>query len=98
MVNAVSGTIVASKEVLSREIRGETVLLDLKTEHYFGLAGIGSRIWQLLASGTSLPDMRVILAAEYDVSEETLAEDLERFVGDLVEAGLVTTDKTESPS
>jgi hypothetical protein len=87
-----SGTIVASKEVLSSEIRGEVVLLDLKTENYFGLAGVASRVWQLISRGTSLREMSTILAAEYDVSEEKLAGDLERFVGDLAQAGLVTTD------
>lgn len=79
-----------SKEVLSREIHGETVLLDLKTENYFGLGGIGGRIWQLLNEGRSVRDVSVALAAEYDVSEETLATDLERFVGELAAAGLVT--------
>jgi hypothetical protein len=90
MPNTLSGTLTASKEVLSREIHGEIVLLDLKTESYFGVAGVGARIWQLLTDGTSLREMGAVLAAEYNVSEETLAQDLERFVSDLLDAGLVT--------
>jgi hypothetical protein len=92
MSNTLSGTLTASKEVLSREIHGETVLLDLNTESYFGLAGVGARIWQLLADGTNLRDMSAVLAAEYKVSEETLAADLQRFVSDLIDAGLVTAN------
>lgn len=98
MPNTLSGTIVASKEVVSREIKGETVLLDLKTENYFGLNDLGARIWQLTADGASLQEMRVVLAAEFDVGEEMLTKDLERFLGDLADAGLVTTGQTEASS
>jgi hypothetical protein len=91
MPNTLSGTLTASKEVLSRDIHGETVLLDLKTESYFGVASVGKRVWQLLADGTTLREMSAVLAGEYEVSEETLAKDLERFVSDLMDAGLVTT-------
>jgi hypothetical protein len=86
----VSGTLTASQDVLSREIQGETVLLDLKTDSYFGLKGVGARIWQLLNAGTSVADTTAVLAAEFDVSEDTLAKDVERFVGELVKSGLVT--------
>ena len=87
-----AATIMASEEVLSREISGETVLLDLKTENYFGLGGVGSRAWQLISAGTNLQELTTVLAAEFEVSEETLAVDLERFVADLADAGLVATN------
>jgi len=38
-------------EVLSQEVNGETVLLDLTGECYFSLNQVGTRIWQLLKSG-----------------------------------------------
>ena len=94
MSNTLSGTLTASKEVLSRQIHGETVLLDLKTESYFGVAGVGARIWQMLADGTNLREMSAVLAAEYKVDEEMLTNDLQRFVGDLVDAGLVTAENS----
>jgi hypothetical protein len=40
-----------SKEVLSQELAGETVLLDMASEGYFGLDAVGTRVWQLLQSG-----------------------------------------------
>ena len=91
MANTQLGRVVAAEEVLSREIQNETVLLDLKTEHYFGLDAVGSRIWQLIGDGVSVQVMIAVLAAEYDVTDETLTRDLERFLGDLAEAGLVST-------
>jgi hypothetical protein len=35
-----------SSEVLSQEVNGETVLLDLEGESYFGLSEVGTHIWQ----------------------------------------------------
>ena len=91
-MDVLSGTLTASTDVLARDIQGETVLLDLKSDSYFGLKGVGARIWQLLAAGTSMTDMTTVLAAEFDVSAETLTVELERFVGELVNAGLVTAN------
>src|SRR5579862_8378667 len=90
MADTVSGMVVASEEVLSREIRNETVLLDLKTENYFGLDGVGPRIWQLIKDGASLPQIEATLTAEYEVGDEVLTRDLEQFVQDLTQAGLVS--------
>ena len=33
-----------SPDVISQEVSGETVLLDLQTENYFGLDEVGTRI------------------------------------------------------
>ena len=35
-----------SPDVLSQEVNGETVLLDLEGESYFGLNEVGTRVWQ----------------------------------------------------
>ena len=40
-----------SKDVLFQEVAGETVLLDLNSESYFGLDEVGTRIWTLLNEG-----------------------------------------------
>ena len=83
-------TIVASTDVLSRELRGDTVLLNLKSEQYFGVSGVAARAWQLISSGKNLEEVQQVLLKEYQVSEGQLTEDLQRFVGDLASAGLVT--------
>ena len=40
-----------SPEVLHQEINGETVLLDLDSESYFGLDAVATRVWQLISEG-----------------------------------------------
>jgi hypothetical protein len=79
-----------SSEVLSQEVDGETVLLDLESESYFGLDEVGTRIWQLLNEGSNLQTVFDILLGEYDVDEKQLEKDIQDHVARLVKAGLVS--------
>ena len=79
-----------SDEVLSQEVNGETVLLDLEGESYFGLNEVGTRIWQLLQSEHSVAGMLDTLSGEYDVSRDQLEGDVSDLLGKLTEAELVS--------
>ena len=79
-----------SKEVLSQEVNGETVLLDLEGETYFGLNDVGTRIWQLLQAEQTVDEMLSALSEEYDVGREQLETDVDELLGKLTEAGLVS--------
>lgn len=78
-----------SSEVLSQEVSGETVLLDLDGESYFGLNEVGTRIWQLLQSEITVCALLDTLADEYDVCREQLESDVDQLLGKLSAAGLV---------
>ncbi len=79
-----------SKEVLSQEVDEESVLLDMKSESYFGLDEVGTRIWQLLKNGSDLQNVFEILLAEYEVGEDELKKDLQEHIAQLVDAGLIS--------
>ena len=79
-----------SSEVLSQEVSGETVLLDLEGESYFGLNEVATRIWQLLQSGQSIGEILDTLEDEYDVSRGQLEIDAGELLDKLKKAGLVT--------
>ena len=78
-----------SPEVHSQEVGGETVLLDLNSESYFGLDEVGTRIWQLLQEKRDMGSIFETILGEYDVEAEQLSKDLDELVQKLVEAGLV---------
>ena len=78
-----------SKDVLFQEVSGETVLLDLASEQYFGLDEVGTRVWQLLNEGQSLDAMLEVLLGEYEVERERLEADVRALLESLIEAGLV---------
>lgn len=82
-----------SDQVLSQEVNGETVLLDLGSEFYFGLDATGTRIWQLLKSGLSIEEVIGTMLDEYEVEREKLKADLNELLGNLSDAGLVSIDR-----
>lgn len=79
-----------SKDVLFQEVSGETVLLDLASEKYFGLDPVGTRVWQLLNEGGSFSNMVDTFLDEYDVERGQLEGDVRELLESLVEAGLIT--------
>jgi len=76
-------------QVMSRLVDDETVLLDLESGMYFGLDGVGKRIWESVADGKSLSDIAAIISAEYEVEEEQALKDVIEFASNLVERGLL---------
>jgi hypothetical protein len=78
-----------SEDVLFQEVGGETVLLDLHSEQYFGLDAVGTRIWQLLGEGAGAEAVVEVLLAEYEVERETLVADVAELLDRLAEAGLI---------
>jgi hypothetical protein len=82
-------TVAVSPDVLSQELEGETVVLDLRSERYYVLDDVGTRMWQLLAT---LGDPAAVCARmldEYDVDAESLRRDLGALIAKLAEAGMV---------
>jgi len=82
-------TIQVAPDVLFQEVGGETVLLDLESERYFGLDAVGTRIWALIGEGAPVGAMVDTLLQEYEVERATLESDVEELILRLSEAGLV---------
>jgi len=83
-------TIKISSEVLTQEVGGETVILDLKSESYFGLDEVGTRIWQLLQEQKDIQTITATMLNEYDVEEKQLEKDIQNLLTQLNKAGIVT--------
>ena len=77
------------QHVLARTVGDETVLLNLASEQYFGLDGVGSRLWELFEAGVNFAEAISTLTNEYDVDRETLTVDMRAIVSDLVSRGLL---------
>jgi hypothetical protein len=77
------------KEVMSRQVGDELVILDLASGIYFGLDAVGTRIWQLLQEGKPLAEICDVMTGEYEVSTSQMQEDLLRLVAELQARGLV---------
>jgi len=78
-----------SPDALSQEVSGETVILDMASEAYFGLDPVGTRIWQLLQEKGALQPVFDCLLEEYDVEAEQLEQDFTNLLSSLADAGLI---------
>lgn len=80
-----------SSDAIAQEVSGETVILDLRSEQYFSLDTVGTRIWQLLQKSPDLEVAYSQLLEEFDVKPDQLRSDLDDLIVSLVKEGLVTT-------
>jgi hypothetical protein len=77
------------KQVLVRTFQNESVLLNLDSESYHGLDDVGTRMWQALSQSANIQAAYESLLPEYEVDAATLQKDLEAFIENMVERGLV---------
>ena len=87
-------SVTLSPDALLQEVAGETVILDLASETYFGLDEVGTRIWQLLEEHGRLQPVFDALLQEYEVEASQLAEDMTNLLARLQEAGLIEMSAT----
>jgi hypothetical protein len=78
-----------SAEVLHQELEGETVLLDLNSERYFGLDDSGTRSWSLLMELDRPEAVVERMLQEFEVDEDTLRADLVVLLTRLLDGGLL---------
>ena len=76
-------------DVLINVIDGQAVLLNLKTERYFGLDEVGTTMWQRLTTADSLEAAYSALLTEYEVEPARLRADLTEFTDRLIQNGLL---------
>ena len=76
-------------QVMSRLVGDETVLLDLASGIYFGLDGVGQKIWEAVTEGRSLGEAATAIVNDYEVDETQAQTDVIEFAKDLVARGLL---------
>jgi hypothetical protein len=61
-----------NEHVVSQELDGEVVLVQLQTNRIYALNATGARFWELLHAGHPVPEIRRRLLEEYDVGEAVI--------------------------
>lgn len=81
-----------SDRVRSREVAGETVLLDLEGGIYYALDEVGTEIWNGLKEGDTLAALEERILDRYEVEPDRLSSDLRRLLQELVEKDLIVEE------
>lgn len=79
--------------VTSTRVDDDNVLLNTRTNQYFALEEVASRMWSLLRGGQSLRGIHGTLLKEYEVESAELESDLLELVHQLVESNLLEVDE-----
>ncbi len=95
MAHSFSSRVSVAQDVLFRIVGEEAVLLNLKTELYLGLDVVGTRMWNVLVEASSIQAAYDALLLEYEVEPLRLREDLDEFLGKLLEQGLIQISPEE---
>ena len=80
------------QNVLSTELDLETVLMSIDAGAYYGLKGPAQSIWNNLETPLTFSALIDRLVKEYQVSPSTCAADLERFLAEMEEEGLLRVE------
>lgn len=81
-------TYVRDPKLIAADMSGETVLMSIDSGQYYGLSGVGSQIWEMLAEPMTLEAVVQKLCATFQIDEAQCRADAETFLKDLVASGL----------
>jgi len=69
-----------SEGVRSTHGQDGAIVLDVQQGQMFNLNRVGSRILELLESGSAEPDIVTIISSEFKVSQEVVENDVREFI------------------
>ena len=90
-----SDRVVVPAHVLIRHLDGESVLLNLESETYFGLDATGTRMWEVATQSASLEAACAVLVQEFEVEPGVLRANLGELMARLIENGLLKRSSTD---
>jgi len=85
----VNGLPQANPDVVSRRVGGEVVLVHLQTNQIFALNETGARFWELFEQRKTRPEIEAALTAEFDVSDDQVAREIDELLEALAREDIV---------
>lgn len=80
-------------DLVAAGMSGDIVMMSIERGLYFGISGVGTRVWELLEQPKSVEALTRAIHAEYEVDEATCQADLLAFARELVKHGVVSVAK-----
>ena len=82
-------TVVAIKDQLSADLKGEAVILNCANGVYYGLNDVGNTVWAFVQEPRKVAEIAAKVASEYEVAPDVCERDVIELLGQLTEAGLI---------
>jgi len=82
--------------VISENIDGELILVNMELGTYYSTEGVGAEVWRLIEAGCSVSEMCDELQALYEIGPEEIADTVFAFITRLKNESLVVNGETRS--
>ena len=86
----IDSKVTVHRDTMSRDVRGEQILLDLASGTYFGLEDVGARIWKEIQDGATIKQIIAAIVDEYDVDPARAEQDTLSLIHELAQRNLVS--------
>ncbi|QPC94963.1 PqqD family peptide modification chaperone [Mesorhizobium sp. INR15] len=83
-------------DAVSCELAGGLALLDLRSNIYYSLNGVGAFVWELMQQPRSVSFLRQEILKKYAVQQDRCDADLAALLSKLSDAGLVVCSHAEN--
>ena len=80
---------IINKKIITREIQGETVLLNQENGDYFSLNSIGTEVYNCICKGMETEEIVNFLLNKYDASHDTLKNDIVSLINKMQEKNIL---------
>ena len=76
-------------DLVCAEMDGDLVMMSIENGEYYGIGGVGTRIWELLDQPTTIQQLVETIKTEFDIEEDRCRDDVLSFSEKLFELGLI---------
>jgi hypothetical protein len=71
----------------------ELVMLSIDAGRYYSVNAVARRLWELLDEPRTAAELSAAICAEFEVDADTCRTDVERFVSEMMDNGLVHAER-----
>ena len=82
-------TVVATKDQMSADLKGEAVILNCANGVYYGLNEVGNVIWSFVQEPRRVAEITAKIEHEFNVAPQVCERDVLALLGQLADAGLI---------
>ena len=76
-------------DLVAADMDGDLVMMSIDNGEYYGVGGVGPRVWELLESPRTVEQISAAIVDEFEVEADTCREDILGFIRQLLDMGLV---------
>ncbi len=76
-------------DLVSADMDGDLVMMSIENGEYYGIGGVGPRIWELLEEPVDIDSIVQTVTTQFEVEPDRCRADAIDFVQKLVELGLI---------